>query len=280
MQAQDIINNFTVILEKLFKSVENQVFEVLDEIILIGPDILKSEPLKYIFFENKVNGLIIIANSFLLFFFIYYVLSNLVSMYNGKNIPNMYSFIIRILLVAILVNCSYFICNQILEIFKLFSESVEMFTKEVCKQEINFVNLKEAIISLEDFMQSDVLSLDGIMKGVLSFGALSILIQFSIRYVTIIFLLMISPFAFVSLMSDLTQEFFKTWMKLFVTNLLVQVVVKLLILIPLLYKHTNHTMYKIILVGSIYLIYKTNQFVKELFAKFSSDVQSFDIFRS
>lgn len=201
-------------------------------------------------------------------------------MYNGKNIPNMYSFIIRILLVAILVNCSYFICNQILEIFKLFSESVEMFTKEVCKQEINFVNLKEAIISLEDFMQSDVLSLDGIMKGVLSFGALSILIQFSIRYVTIIFLLMISPFAFVSLMSDLTQEFFKTWMKLFVTNLLVQVVVKLLILIPLLYKHTNHTMYKIILVGSIYLIYKTNQFVKELFAKFSSDVQSFDIFRS
>ena len=280
MQAQDIINNFTVILEKLFKSVENQVFEVLDEIILIGPDILKSEPLKYIFFENKVNGLIIIANSFLLFFFIYYVLSNLISMYNGKNIPNMYSFIIRILLVAILVNCSYFICNQILEIFELFSESVEMFTKEICKQEINFVNLKEAIISLEDFMQSDVLSLDGIMKGVLSFGALSILIQFSIRYVTIIFLLMISPFAFVSLMSDLTQEFFKTWMKLFVTNLLVQVVVKLLILIPLLYKHTNHTMYKIILVGSIYLIYKTNQFVKELFAKFSSDVQSFDIFRS
>lgn len=280
MQAQDIINNFTVILEKLFKSVENQVFEVLDEIILIGPDILKSEPLKYIFFENKVNGLIIIANSFLLFFFIYYVLSNLISMYNGKNIPNMYSFIIRILLVAILVNCSYFICNQILEIFELFSESVEMFTKEICKQEINFVNLKEAIISLEDFMQSDVLSLDGIMKGVLSFGALSILIQFSIRYVTIIFLLMISPFAFVSLMSDLTQEFFKTWMKLFVTNLLVQVVVKLLILIPLLYKHTNHTMYKIILVGSIYLIYKTNQFVKELFAKFSSDVQSCDIFRS
>lgn len=53
MQAQDIINNFTVILEKLFKSVENQVFEVLDEIILIGPDILKSEPLKYIFLKIK-----------------------------------------------------------------------------------------------------------------------------------------------------------------------------------------------------------------------------------
>lgn len=278
MQAQDILNNLNIIAEKLFKSVETQVFKTLDDIVIIGTDILKMEPLKNIFFENKVNGLIIIANSLILFFFIYYVLSNLIIMYNGNKVSNMYSFVIRIIFVTILVNSSYYICEQVLNILELFTNSIDIFAKDLAGQSVSFVNLKETIISINDFMKSDVLSLDGIIKGMISFGAISVLINFSIRYVTVIFLVIISPFALVSLASDLSVEFFKTWIKLFFTNLLVQIVVKLFILIPLMYKHTNSVMYKIILVGTIYLIYKINNFSKEIFIKFSSQIKSFDIF--
>lgn len=278
MQAQDILNNLNIIAEKLFKSVETQVFKTLDDIVIIGTDILKTEPLKNIFFESKVNGLIIIANSLILFFFIYYVLSNLIIMYNGNKVSNMYSFVIRIIFVTILVNSSYYICEQVLNILELFTNSIDIFAKDLAGQSVSFVNLKETIISINDFMKSDVLSLDGIIKGMISFGAISVLINFSIRYVTVIFLVIISPFALVSLASDLSVEFFKTWIKLFFTNLLVQIVVKLFILIPLMYKHTNSVMYKIILVGTIYLIYKINNFSKEIFIKFSSQIKSFDIF--
>lgn len=278
MQAQDILNNLNIIAEKLFKSVETQVFKTLDDIVIIGTDILKMESLKNIFFENKVNGLIIIANSLILFFFIYYVLSNLIIMYNGNKVSNMYSFVIRIIFVTILVNSSYYICEQVLNILELFTNSIDIFAKDLAGQSVSFVNLKETIISINDFMKSDVLSLDGIIKGMISFGAISVLINFSIRYVTVIFLVIISPFALVSLASDLSVEFFKTWIKLFFTNLLVQIVVKLFILIPLMYKHTNSVMYKIILVGTIYLIYKINNFSKEIFIKFSSQIKSFDIF--
>lgn len=278
MQAQDILNNLNIIAEKLFKSVETQVFKTLDDIVIIGTDILKTEPLKNIFFESKVNELIIIANSLILFFFIYYVLSNLIIMYNGNKVSNMYSFVIRIIFVTILVNSSYYICEQVLNILELFTNSIDIFAKDLAGQSVSFVNLKETIISINDFMKSDVLSLDGIIKGMISFGAISVLINFSIRYVTVIFLVIISPFALVSLASDLSVEFFKTWIKLFITNLLVQIVVKLFILIPLMYKHTNSVMYKIILVGTIYLIYKINNFSKEIFIKFSSQIKSFDIF--
>lgn len=278
MQAQDVLNNLNIIAEKLFKSVETQVFKSLDDIVLIGTDILKTEPLKNIFFQNKLNGLVIIANSLILFFFIYHVLSNLITMYNGNKVSNIYSFVIRIIFVTILVNSSYYICEQILNIVELFTNSIDIFAKDLAGQSVNFVNLREAIISINDFMKSDVLSLDGIIKGMISFGAISVLINFSIRYVTIIFLIIISPFALVSLASDLSIEFFRTWVKLFLNNLLVQIVVKLFILIPLMYKHTNNVMYKIILVGTIYLIYKINNFTKEIFMKFSSQIKTFDIF--
>ncbi len=278
MQVQDILNNLNIIAEKLFKSVENQVFKTLDEIVLVGPDILKQEPLKNIFFENKLNGLVVIANSLILLFFIYYVLSNLLSMYNGNKVQNMYSFIIRIIFVAILVNSSYYICEQILNIFELFTNSIDQFAKSISGKVVNFENLKEIIVSINDFMNSDLLSLDGIIKGIISFGAVSVLINFSIRYVTIIFLIIISPFALVSIASELSIEFFKTWLKIFVTNLFIQIIVKLIIIIPIMYKHTNNIMYKIILVGTIYLIYKINYFTKEIFVKFSSQVKNFNFF--
>ena len=127
-------------------------------------------------------------------------------------------------------------------------------------------------------LKSDILSLNGIIKGIISFGSISILINFSIRYVTVIFLITISPFAFVSLGSELTIGVFKVWFKTLFVTLMIQVVIKFIIFIPLLYKDINSMTYKIILVGSIYIVYKINGFTKELFSKISSDVNIPNIF--
>ena len=135
-------------------------------------------------------------------------------------------------------------------------------------------------ISIEDLLNSDMLSLDGIIKGVISFGSISILINFAIRYVTVIFLIIISPFAFASLSSELTLGIFKTWIKTLIVSLMTQVIVKFIILIPMLYKNVNSMMYKIILVGSIYIIYKINNFTKEIFLKITSDMPKMNIFNS
>ena len=46
-----------------------------------------------------------------------------------------------------------------------------------------------------------------------------------------------------------------------------------------MYKDVNSIMYKIILVGTIYIIYKLNSFAKELFSKFSHETQIKNIFK-
>lgn len=280
MDAENIINSLNTVSEKLFKSIEKDVFTSIDKLVDINPDLLIKAPLKNVFFNDKINSFILIADSLILFYIIYFIISKLISVYNGNKTSSVYIFIIKLVLVGALVNSSYYICKEIINLNSLFSDCINCFIKNISGQYANFENLKENIMSIEDFMKNDILSLNGIIKGIISFGSISILIAFAIRYVTIIFLIIVSPFCFACLSSDLTIGIFKSWIKMLVTTLMVQVIVKFVIFIPLMYKDVNSTMYKIILVGSIYILYKINSFSKELFVKMTNDVPKFNIFNS
>lgn len=273
MNAQNILDNLNLISEKLFKSVEEQVYKVLDDILVIGPNILNDEPLKNLCNVDKTNGIIIIANSFIMLYVIYFAISQVINLYNGEAVSNIYKFIIKIVIIGICVNSSYFICNEILSFFEILTDTIDNFCKEVSGINVNFVNLKEVIVNIKDFLNNDLLSLNGIIKGMVSFGSVSILINFAIRYVTVIFLVLISPLAFITLSSKITGGIFESWLKLLIINLFTQIIVKFIILIPIMYKNTSTIMYKIILVGSIYLIYKINTFTKEMFNKIISQTK-------
>lgn len=280
MNAQDIINSLNSVSEKLFKSIESEVYTYIDKLVGITPDIFKDEPLKKIFSQDSVNSIILIANSFVLFYIIFFVIQKLISMYNGEKSQNVYGFIIKLIIVGALVNSSFLICKEIINLTSLLSNCIDGLIQDVCGKSATFENLKESILKIEDLTKSDVLSLNGVIKGVISFGSISILINFGIRYVTIIFLIITSPFAFVTLSSEATVGIFKTWMKSFFVSLMTQIVVKIVIFIPLLYKKTNSMMYKIVLVGSIYIIYKINNFTKQIFVKISSDMPRRNIFNN
>lgn len=279
MEANDIITNLNYLLEKVFKSIEGEIFKTLDKLTIIGPEILKEEPLKNIVFENKVNGLVIIANTLILFFVIYYVFKQLIGIYNGNKIESIYVFIIRIIIVCIIVNFSYYICEEILNIFGILGESIDTYASDLINRKVTFENLKDSIINIENIINTDLVSLDGIIKGIISFGSVSILISFSVRYVTVIFLIIISPLAFVCLSSNLTSGIFNMWVKMLIVNLILQIGIKLLIFIPLAYKNQNDIIYKIILVGTISLIYKFNIFIKELLARISNENNVKNIFK-
>lgn len=278
MDTQNLINSLNTVSQKLFKSIEGEVFSQIDNLVNITPKLFNEEPLKNIFSQDKINSLIVIANSLILFYVIYFIISKIISVYNGNKSDSVYVFVIKLIIVEVLVNSSYVICEEIINLNSLFTNCIDGFMKEITGKVVNFENLKENIVELNDLLKSDMLSLDGIIKGVISFGSISILINFAIRYVTVIFLIIISPFAFVSLSNELTLGIFKTWIKTLFVTLMTQVIVKFVILIPMLYKDVNSMMYKIILVGSIYIIYKINNFTKEIFIKITSDVSKMNIF--
>ncbi|MEG2348627.1 MAG: hypothetical protein RSB67_03150 [Clostridia bacterium] len=279
MDANNILDNINTIAEKLYKSIEIEVYPILDKIVNIGPKILKEEPLKKIFFENRINGITVIANSLILLFLMYYICTQLLSIYNGNKADNILMFIVKIVIISIVINNSYYICSEILNIFELFSNAIDEVIFKSIGKEATFNELKEIIINIKDILNSDYISLEGIIKGILSFGSVTVLINFAIRYVTIIFLIIISPIGLACMASELTQEFSKTWFKLFISNLLIQIIVKIIIFIPLAFSKTSDIIYKVILVGAIYMIYRINNFAKEITSKFVSTKSKTNIFR-
>ena len=71
MNVTDIISNLNNVFEKLFKSVEAEVYVVLDSIVCIDKNIFKIEPIKNII---DSNGIVIIANAIMFFLIIYSLL--------------------------------------------------------------------------------------------------------------------------------------------------------------------------------------------------------------
>lgn len=269
MKEQDIIGNLNIFSEKIFKVLEREVYDILDKILDITPDILNKDPLKYLFAKGEANGIIILANALILFYVLHYIITQIISIYNGKNMENIYQFLIKIIVIGVLANNSHSICVFILNIFNGISNGIDVFCKSFINKNITFSVLKEKIYDINGIEKSDFLSIEGILKSMVAVGSVSVLITLSIRYVTVILLLLISPFAIIGLCSNVTSGFSKMWFKTLFINLSMQIFIKLIILIPIVYKDTKSSIYKVILLGSLYLLYKINSFVGNIFSKIS-----------
>lgn len=264
MDVNNILNSINVVAEKIFKSVEGEVYELLDKLFNISPDILKEEPLNKLLNSNLNDSIVLLLSSLVILFIIIYLITRMISMYNGNEQENIFRFMLKVGLALIISTSSFYIIETILTLNSMVTEVILSIGEDITKEEISFVALREVITNLDSFMSSDFLSLDGMIKGVVSFGATAILLTLVVRYVTVIILIVISPVAFMLAASDVTYGLFFSWCKTLVVNLLMQQVISVILIIPLALKNTDETMYKIVLTGSIYLLYKINNFSKEL----------------
>lgn len=264
MDVTNILNSINIISEKIFKSVEGEVFKTLDDIYIISNEVLKKEPLKNLFHSELNSNIILLLSSFIILFSIFYLIIYAVSLYNGNEQESIFKFIFRVGFCLLASLSSYYLCELVLSLNGILTEIISSIGKDLTGQEICFESLKEAILNLDEYMSEEFLSIDGMIKGVISFGATTILISFAIRYVTVIALILVAPVVIMLASSDLTQSIFLSWIKLFLTNIFMQNIVVVILIIPLAFKHYDSNMYKIVLIGSIYLLYKINNFSKEI----------------
>ena len=126
-----------------------------------------------------------------------------------------------------------------------------------------------------DTNQINVFSLDGIIKGTLTVSLLNLVFSYSLRYVMIKILILLSPFAFLSLSMENTAHFFKSWYRNIFSLLFVQIIVAivLLLLFSMDYSKAN-LLNKFIYLGGIYTLIRSNSIVRELFGGMSTTVQA------
>ena len=126
-----------------------------------------------------------------------------------------------------------------------------------------------------DAISINVFSLDGIIKGTVTVSLLNLVFSYSLRYVMVKILILLAPFAFLSLTMENTAHFFKSWYRNLFSLLFVQIMVAivLLLLFSMDYSKAN-LLNKFIYLGGIYALIRSNSIVRELFGGMSTAVQS------
>ena len=105
--TQIIIETINTILQNLFSSIDNNLYEILDDIIFINPDIISDSFFEKILGTNSHNGIILICNSLLFGFILYYSIKYLFSHFNYNQIEKPSQFIFKIIIFGICINFSY-----------------------------------------------------------------------------------------------------------------------------------------------------------------------------
>ncbi len=284
--TQVIINTINSIFETLFASIDNNLYSVLDEITFVNSSILDDKNFTNLFGSSTSQGILLIANSLLLGFILYYSFRYLMSHITYHRVDSPFSFIIKLVVFGICMNFSFFIVQIILDLNSNISLAIRelgfnLFNKEISfSQLISTINTDMAV----DTNSLNIFSVDGLIKSVLSVSLLSLVFSYSLRYIMIKVFVLLAPFAFLSLSLNSTSWFFKSWLKNLFSLLFIQIIVSLvlLILFSLDYSSTN-LFNKFIYAGGIYALIRANSFVREFIGcvstNISQSVKSFSNFK-
>lgn len=112
----NIINTINTIFENLFSSIDNSLYEVLDNLVFVNKDILSAKYFNNIFGLSSNSGILLVANSLLIGLILYYSARLILSNFTYNKIENPVQFIFKCIIFGICMNSAFFIIEQIINI--------------------------------------------------------------------------------------------------------------------------------------------------------------------
>ena len=273
--ANVIINTINIILENLFSSIDNSLYSILDDITFISSDILEISHFSRILGTSASSGILVIANSLLFGFLIYFSIKYLLSHFYSIPIESPHQFLFKLLFFGIAMNYSYFILEQILNISSNITLSIRNLGENIFNTEICFSSLINEINSTIgiDSTTINIFSVNGLIKSTLSVSLFSLVFSYSLRYIMIKIFALLTPFAILSLSVNSTSWFFKSWFRNLFSLLFIQIIVSLVLLILFSLDFSSNDLFiKFIYVGGIYALIRVNSFVREFIGGVSTHV--------
>lgn len=272
-----IIRTINSLFENLFSSIDNNIYNILDDITFIDSNILKDNLFKNIFGNTAQNGILLIANSLIIGIILYYLFRLLYSYFLSIEIEKPTQFLFKLIIFIIVINCSFFICEQLITINSYISSSIREIGESLFKVNISFTELVKKLNSVINISNSNfnAFSLDGIIKSFISIELLNLVFVQSLRYILIKVFILISPFSILSLINHSTSWFFKTWAKSFFSLLIIQSFISLILLIIFsINSNTSNILTKLMYIGALFAISKSNSYIKELIGGVSTNINN------
>lgn len=272
-----IIKTINSLFENLFSSIDNNIYIILDDITFINSDILNDKIFKNIFGTSSQNGILLIANSLIIGIVLYYIVRLLYSHFSFIEIEKPTQFLFKLLFFTIIVNCSFFLCEQLITINSYISSSIREIGESIFDINISFAELVKKLNSTINISNSNfnAFSLDGIIKSFISIELLNLVFTQSLRYILIKLFILITPFAILSLINQSTSWFFKSWFRAIFSLLIIQTFISLILLITFSINSTSsNILTKLMYIGSLYAIIKSNYYIKELIGGISTNISN------
>ena len=261
-----VIETINTIFKNLFSSIDKNLYDVLDELTFISSDILKDKYFEKIFGTSTSGGILLIANSLLIGFVLYFAIKYLSSNFTYSKIENPVQFTFKIIIFGICMNSSYFIIGQCLDINSNISSIIRSIGEDLFKQDICFSNLIDNINKNLNVTDSElnVFSVDGLIKSTTTMSLLNLVTIYALRYMMVKIFVLLSPFAILSLCLENTSWFFKSWVRNLFSLLFIQIIVSLILLLLFSIDYNDKDlMIKFIYLGGIYALIKANSFARE-----------------
>ena len=270
-----ITQTINSIFNNLLGSINNSLYSILDDITFVTPNIINDNYFQNILGSNSNKGILLIANSLLIGFVLYYCIQLLFASYINSKIESPYKFIFKILLITIFLNNSFFICEKLLFFNSTISSAIReigenLYNKNICFSEL--INELNSCISISG--EINLLSFNGILKFISTTGLLNLIFNYSLRYIMIKVFILIFPFCILSLLNPNSSWIFKSWIKCFLSLLLIQQLISIIFLIIFSINFNSDTFSQFMYIGSIYALIKANSYIREIFGGISTDVHS------
>ena len=264
-----ICDSINSIFFKFFSSIDNTIYSNLDSILFINSDITNNLKFQQFFGTDSSNGLLIIVNSLTIVLVLFYALNFVVSHLIYNKVDSPYQFIFKCIIFISCANSSFWICKQAINLVSIVTQLIQDIGYNVTGYEINFStlinNINSALYtSLQIF---DIFTFDGILKFCYCLGIIYILLVYSIRYIMCIILILISPFAFISLVNNRFDGFFTGWLKQFLSLLFAQIFVSIVLVVGFCIDFTaGNVLSKLTYFALIAIIAKCHYNVKSIFS--------------
>lgn len=222
-------------------------------------------------------GLILICNSLLTGFALYYCITLILSHITYSQVQRPSQFVFKLILCCFFINFSKSFCFYLININYFFSLAIRSLGEEVLGTEICFTNFINHINTLFPVTSGNfnLFSFDGLIRALMSIGFINLVLSYSLRYIMIEVFCLISPFAIITLIIDKCSWFFKAWIKAFLSLLFLQILVAFILLIAFsLERLENSTFVSLLYIGSIYALIRANSFIRDLMGGLSTDVSA------
>lgn len=273
--TQIIIDTINTIFETLFSSIDNTLYSLLDELTFINSDILTDNYFQEILGTSASSGILLIANTLLFGFLLYYAIKYLLSHMTYDRIDKPSSFFIKMVLYAICMNSSFFIIELFIDLMSNISLVIRSIGEDLFNESICFSSLITNINTniAVDTSSLNIFTIDGLIKSILSVSLLNLVFTYSLRYILVKVFVLITPFAFLSLILSNTSWFFKAWLKNLFSLLFIQIIVSLILLLMFSVDFSStELLNKFVYVGGMYGLIRANALVRDFIGGVSTTI--------